>query len=446
MANKNLLTANQMYVDQQNFDVGGEIAKQFGNVMKGYNDFKVKLNEDAMSTAEDLNADAVGVDLMSGESQEWITGEFDRLGTEIATARANGDKKLVRKLETEGAELIGVQNQLGNLLKEHAENKLAGNYSKSADQDMLDLLITKRYTIGKNKDGQVVVNFNKDTDFFLTGKFDEDPVKKEAEIKRIETAIAASESDSEKDSLEVELAQIKGKGFERDWQEEGILLKDLDKHIRVKDDTQGSDYSDQLDELAKQSQKGVGFAASKDKTQKIINAATETTDQLQTSLFDDVFLQDGKTLAEVWAEDPKHKDLDPNKYLKSNGSEYYTYESELKKWTRNKLLTAAENHHGKNAETYGQMTQNEKTTLNAVKNIDNFLAIENPTPNDMLMLGNATTKIEMTTDEDDGVEVYVIKKWSNGDWVEFQSIRKDTDPAVTKRVFQNALGANEQVQ
>ena len=48
MANKNLLTANQMYVDQQNFDVGGEIAKQFGNVMKGYNDFKVKLNEDAM--------------------------------------------------------------------------------------------------------------------------------------------------------------------------------------------------------------------------------------------------------------------------------------------------------------------------------------------------------------------------------------------------------------
>ena len=132
MANKNLLTANQMYVDQQNFDVGGEIAKQFGNVMKGYNDFKVKLNEDAMSTAEDLNGDAVGVDLMSGESQEWITGEFDRLGTEIATARANGNKKLVRKLETEGAELIGVQNQLGNLLKEHAENKLAGRATRWA--------------------------------------------------------------------------------------------------------------------------------------------------------------------------------------------------------------------------------------------------------------------------------------------------------------------------
>ncbi len=445
MANKNLLTANQMYVDQQNFDVGGEIAKQFGNVMKGYNDFKVKLNEDAMSTAEDLNADAVGVDLMSGESQEWITGEFDRLGTEIATARANGNKKLVRKLETEGAELIGVQNQLGNLLKEHAENKLAGNYSKSADQDMLDMLMTKQYTIGRNKAGQVVVNFNKDTDQFLTGKFN-DPIEQEAEIKRIETAIAAAEGEGEKEALKKELEQAKGKGFAKDWQEEGILLKDLDKHIRVKDDAQGSNYSDQLDELAKQSQKGVDFAASKDKTQKIINAATETTDQLQTSLFDDVFLQDGKTLAEVWAEDPKHKDLDPNKYLKSNGANYKEYESELKKWTRNKLLTAAENHHSKNAETYGQMTQNEKATSNAVKNIDNFLAIENPTPNDMLMLGNATTKIEMTTDEDDGVEVYVIKKWSNGDWVEFQSIRKDTDPAVTRRVFQNALGANEQVQ
>ena len=88
----------------------------------------------------------------------------------------------------------------GNLLKEHAENKLAGNYSKSADQDMLDMLMTKQYTIGRNKAGQVVVNFNKDTDQFLTGKFN-DPIEQEAEIKRIETAIAAAEGEGEKEAL-----------------------------------------------------------------------------------------------------------------------------------------------------------------------------------------------------------------------------------------------------
>lgn len=466
MANKNLLTANQMYVDQQSFDVGGEITKQFDNVMKGYNDFKVQLNEDATTVAEGLSADAIGVDLMSDESQDWITGEFDRIGMEIAKARASGNKNLVRKLEMEGADLIGVQSELGNLLKEHAENKLAGNYSTSADQDMLDMLMTKQYTIGRNSAGKIVINFNKDVDQYLTGKFN-DPVEQEAEIKRIQTAINNAEGPQEREALRKELEQAKGKGFAKDWQEEGILLSDLDKHIRVKDDSQGDDYSGLLDELAKQSQKGIEFNVSKDKTQKIVNAATETTDQLQTAIFDETFMQDGKTLAELWTEDLKAgniilgKDLnnediildpnsDPNKYLKSNGSKYKAYEAQLKDWTRNKLMTAAQNHHTNNAQTYQQMSMSERKTQNSVNKINDFLD-GGQDSNSLLTLGDSTTNFSVFTGDgtkgtQEGVEYYAIKKWSNGDWVTYKNVRKDTEEYVLRQIFQQALGQEEEIQ
>ena len=80
MANKNLLTANQAYIDQQNYNVGEDIVNQAGKVMAGYELFKSNLQEEAMKESEELQADAVGVDLMSEESRDWTIEEFDWRG------------------------------------------------------------------------------------------------------------------------------------------------------------------------------------------------------------------------------------------------------------------------------------------------------------------------------------------------------------------------------
>lgn len=493
MANANLLNANQAYVDQQNFDVGGEIVTQFGNVMNSYNNFKIKLNEDATTEAENLNADAIGVDLMSGGAQDWFIKETDRVGMEIAKARASGNKNLVRKLETEGADLIAMQSELGNLLKDHAENKLSGNYSTSADTDMLDLLITGKkdntYTLKRDSEGRVRVFFTPAVDKNLTAgssltdpnltnnKFTDKERQQEydKELVKLES-LKVGATGLKLDEINEKIKALKGKGYAVNWQKEGVLLSDLDKHIRLKDDGQSDMYNSLLKEIGTQAGKDGDFNAIKDKTQKIIKQTTGTTDQIQTALFDDSFLQNGITLSELWAKeleegklsdqfidingDPnnplylnpneelvwKHArhDFNPNQFLKSNGKYYKRYEKQLKEWMQGKLMTAAQNHHTNNEPTYGQLTDSEKKNKNTVNKINDFLAIENPTPNSMLMLGNATTKIEMAIDEASGVESYLIKKWSNGTWVDFQSIRRDTPFGVTKRVFQNALGVQEE--
>jgi len=451
MANKNLLLANQAYLQQANYDPAQDVVKQLGSVLGAQNQFKQKLNEDATEAAENLSQDAVGVDLMSEDGAQFMYNEFDRIGMEIARAKADGNKQLVRKLEMEGADLINEQAALGNLLKDHAQNKLEDNYSSSASTDMLDMLLTKKdYNVEKGSDGKLRIKFKatKENELYLTGLFQDDPAARDAEIASLESQMETADP-TEKKALELRIKQIKGKGLAVDWQEEGVLISDLDKHIRLKNEGQTELFSDQLEEIAKSSQKGQDFAATKDKTTKIIKQTTKGTDNLQTAIFDDGFMQNGETLAEIWAKDPKHKGMDPNKYLRSNGSEYNNYEPELRKWVENKMLLAAENHHNVNSESYNQMTEAERKTANANKNIDNFLAIENPTKNDLLMLGNATTKIEIEkVDDGEGamVDAYVIKKWSNGDWVEWRSIRKNTDPIVAKRVFQDALGANAQVQ
>jgi len=497
MANQSLLNANQAYVDQQNFDVGGEIVTQFGKAMDSYNNFKVKLNEDATIEAENLSAGALGVDLMPDGAQDWFIDETSRIGMEIAKARGSGNKKLVRQLETEGGDLIAMHNELGSLLKDHAENKLSGNYSTSADTDMLDLLITGKkdntYTLKKDSEGRVRIFFNKNipdknltTGSELTdpnptnNEFTKEERKQEydKELARLEASKRNAKHDLELNRIEKRIKALKGKGYAANWQKEGVLLSDLDKHIRLKDDGQSDVYNGHLEKIATQASKEGDFNALEDETQKVIKETTETTDQIQTALFDDSFLQNGKTLAELWTIEleegklsdqfidinnnpntplylnPKEElvwknaghDFNPNQFLKSNGKYYQQYEKQLKKWMQGKLMTAAENHHEKNEKTYGQLTENEKKTKNSTTKINDFLAIKNPTPNDMLMIGSATTKIEMETDENNGVmvEQYVIKKWSNGTWVEFQRIRRDTDPVVTKRVFQNALGVQEE--
>ena len=88
---------------------------------------------------------------------------------------------------------------------------------------MLDMLMTKQYTIGRNKAGKIVINFNKDVDQYLTGKFN-DPVEQKAEIERIQTAINNAEGPQEREALQKELEQVKGKGFAKDWQEDLSLI------------------------------------------------------------------------------------------------------------------------------------------------------------------------------------------------------------------------------
>jgi len=495
MANKNLLEANQAYVNQQNFNVAGEIMSQFGSAMDSYNNFKVKLSEDATTEAENLSANAVGVDLMPDGAQDWITGEFDRLGGEIASARASGDKKLVRKLENEGAELIAMQAELGNLLKDHAENKLSGNYSKSADTDLLDLLITGKknntYTLKKDKNGQVRIYFNKDIpEMNLTagsGLTDPDPSDNEftdeerkqeydKELARLEAVKANATSDLERDEADEAIKALKGKGLAQNWQKEGLLLSDLNKHIRLRDDAQGDLYNSHLDKIAKQANKEQDFASIKDETQKIVKETTGTTDRMQTALFDDTFLQDGKTMAELWAKelaDGKFDEVqipfnttmgglvsgdetqfitldansDPNQFIKSNGKYYKQYEAQLKEWMQGKMMQAAENHHKKNEKTYGQLTESEKQTKNNLTKIGDYFS--NPTDDGLSMLGNETTSFgtmigDGKNNTEEGVEYYTIKKWSNGDWVTWKNIKKDKDQNVLKQIFQQALGVQEQ--
>ena len=394
MANANLMNANAAMLKANEFDVGGEITKQFNNVMTAAEDFSVKLNEDAMSEAENLSVDAVGVDLMSDEAADFTNAEFDRIGMEIATARANGDKKLVRKLEMEGQGLIQTQAQIGDLLKNHAENKLSNNYSTSADQDMLDMLITKQYSME-----------NGDIRAQPTGEV------------------------------------VPGRGQERDWQKEGIKISDLDKHIRVKNDGQSEVYNTKLEDIVSSAEDGKTWDQEKNETQRIISETVDTRDEMQTALFDKSFTQDNKTLAELWAEENEGKD--PNKYLRSSGSLYESNEKETRAWIENKLLTAAEAKHTENYSETAGMTQSESKDYSVNKKVDKFFSDmpegegQEIDKSNLVMLSNSTTKIELS---EDGL-LYDIKTWYKGDWVIKDSYSVNKPQEELKMLFKMNLGS-----
>jgi hypothetical protein len=426
MANANLMNANAAMLKANEFDVGGEITKQFNNVMTAAEDFSVKLNEDAMSEAENLSVDAVGVDLMSDEAADFTNAEFDRIGMEIATARANGDKKLVRKLEMEGQGLIETQAQIGDLLKNHAENKLSNNYSTSADQDMLDMLITKQYSMEKDADGEYRIKFNQNVKLA--------PYGDDVEVlgSSIENGDIRAQPTGE---------VVPGRGQERDWQKEGIKISDLDKHIRVKNDGQSEVYNTKLEDIVSSAEDGKTWDQEKNETQRIISETVDTRDEMQTALFDKSFTQDNKTLAELWAEENEGKD--PNKYLRSSGSLYESNEKETRAWIENKLLTAAEAKHTENYSETAGMTQSESKDYSVNKKVDKFFSDmpegegQEIDKSNLVMLSNSTTKIELS---EDGL-LYDIKTWYKGDWVIKDSYSVNKPQEELKMLFKMNLGS-----
>ena len=463
MANKNLMVANQAMVDANSYDAGTDIANQLGKVMAAQEVFSAQLNEDAMEASEDLSADAIGVDLMSDEAREWTTTEFDRLGTEIATARANGDKKKVRELEMEGANLISMQGQIGNLLKDHAENKLSNNYSKSADQDMLNMLITKKYTIGKDSDGKYRVFFSQDENLHLTEDKSSSwnqtmpfgvPNQKELWQKKYDKAEADGD-ENEMKKLRLEKERLSGKGHSRDWQKEGVLLSDLDKHIRVKDDGQADVFNEQLGKIAKNSNDNKNYNIVQNETQRIITETTDTTDKLQTALFDNAFSQDNKTLAEIYAEENNLSKKDAFAMLRSSGSEYKKNEEKIREWTNNKLTLAAENHHNQNSPSYGEMTDVEKRNQATVQSIDTFFETIDMQggevySNDLNKLNNANTKFvienfefDMGNGQKQTNPAIIVKKWVNGAWVQKNEYPRDKlmqDRETLRQILAEELG------
>ena len=479
MANTSLLNANAALVQANSYDPASEIVSQFGNIMKAENDFRVKLNEEATEASENLAVDAVGIDNMSEEAQAFMHGELDDHGMKIAKARRAGDKNLVRKLEMEGANLIATQNEIGSLLKDHAENKLQGNYSGSADQTLMDMLITKKYTLvreeaeGPNK-GKIKIKFNMQEDHDFTAQYS-DPVKQEEEISRIQSEIQEAKdngTEADVDVLEKELESIKGRGYANDLQNEGVFISDLDKHIRVKNDAQADEYTGLLSNLAENSNKGMEFSADENETKKIIKNVVNSTDNLQTAIYDDSFSQDGKTLAVLWAEELKAGNIkveneegemvtldpneNPNSYLRSSGSKYKDYESSLKEWTEDKLLQGAKNHHkANNQEDNNLNTEAEKRSSAAVSKVDDFMASSGdfsdtgvvPSTNSMINLQNETTKVVWETDGDNKIvepRRWSIQKWTNGAWTEKHNLSFDDTPDdVLSNIFKRELGANQ---
>ena len=449
MANKNLMVANQAMVNADSYDAGADIVNQLGKVMATQEAFTMKLNEDAMEASENLSADAVGVDLMSEEAREWTTSEFDRLGGDIATARANGDKKLVRKLEMEGANLISMQSEIGTILKDHAENKLSNNYSKSADQDMLNMLITDKYTIGKDKNGEYMVYFDQnEKDLHLTEDRTNNwnktmpfgvPNQKELWQKKYDKAEADGDEKQMK-ALNLQKERLQGKGYEKDWQKDGVKLSDLDKHIRVKDDAQADSFSGQLEKISKNSNDNKNYNIVQNETQKLITDTVDTTDKLQTALFDNSFSQNNKTLAQIYAEENNLSEKEAFRMLRSSGSEYKENEDKIREWTSNKLNLAAENHHNQNSPSYGEMSNIEKTNQATIQAVDGFFeTLDNQGgeiyQDDLSKLSNANTKFIINVDGK--IEV---QKWVNGAWTVKNEYDQNEKREVLRQVFAEELG------
>jgi len=429
MANANLLNANQAYVDQQNFDVGSEITGQFDKIMAAKEAYDAKLNEDAVTASENLSADAIGYDLMSKPAQQVLSSDLALLGVNIAKARASGNKKLVRELETQGADLIAMQREIGNLLKDHAENKLSGSYSNSADQNMLDLLINEDYTLKKDDDGKYRIMFTSSRDLTLTP----DPTFNNKTLpfgqpnqmkiwqKRMDKAVAEGDENNIK-KLNLEKERKEGKGYETDWQAEGVLLSDLDRHIRIKDDGQSETFNTQLKKIQTNSNENKNYNIVKAETERIVTDIVDTTDRLQTALFDNPFSQDNKTLAQIYAKEFNLNEREAFEILKSSGKDYFENEDKVRQWTERKLNQAAQNYHNISSPSYGELTNTEKSDKNTMYTLDNFFnALDNKNGDiekvDLNLLNNATTRFKVIEDKKDGSLKYVVDKWSNGMWV-----------------------------
>jgi hypothetical protein len=246
--------------------------------------FEEETEAKAIKNAENLEVDAIGVDLLPEAGKEFMYTEFNRIGEELAEAENRKDRKAVRELKLEGANLIKAQNTIGQMLKDHAEDLLGvdgeGSYSGGSDATMMNMLINKEYTIRKEGKDMVI-------DF--TGP--------------------------------------NGK--------KGIKLEDLDEHIYLKKNDLAVNYDKAIQGVRNAANKGMPF--DKNSFARVVKQTLNTTQKLVASMWDDNFtLKDGQTLKDLWVADPENAGKDPNDYLRTSGKNWN--ENAVRDFANKKLM------------------------------------------------------------------------------------------------------------
>ena len=285
----NLLKLNKELIESKQSNVGEQIATQVGNVFSALKKFEDDTEALAIENADLLEADAIGVDLLPDAGKEFIYGEFTRIGEEMADAVNRKDKKRIRDLKLEGANLIAAQNTIGQMLKDHANDLFGtggeGNYSKGSNKLMMNMLMNKEYSI--RKDGkEMVIDFNGPN-----GK-------------------------------------------------KGVKITDLDKHVYLKMDDLAVNYDNEIKNIRRAAINGLPFE--KDAFAKVVNQTLNTVPKLVSSIWDDSFtLKDGKTMKELWEADPINAGKDANQYLRSGGDNWD--ESAVREFAKEKLMQGGTN-------------------------------------------------------------------------------------------------------
>ena len=285
----NLLKLNKDLIESKQSNVGEQIATQVGNVFSALKKFEDDTEALAIENADLLEADAIGVDLLPEAGKEFVYGEFTRIGEEMADAVNRKDKKRIRDLKLEGANLIAAQNTIGQMLKDHANDLFGtggeGNYSKGSNKLMMNMLMNKEYSI--RKDGkEMVIDFNGPN-----GK-------------------------------------------------KGVKITDLDKHVYLKIDDLAINYDNEIKNIRQAAIKGLPFE--KDAFAKVVNQTLNTVPKLVSSIWDDSFtLKDGKTMKELWEAEPKNAGKDANQYLRSGGDNWD--ENAVREFAKEKLMQGGTN-------------------------------------------------------------------------------------------------------
>ena len=262
---------------------------QVGNVFSALKKFEDDTEALAIENADLLEADAIGVDLLPEAGKEFMYSEFTRIGEEMADAVNRKDKKRIRDLKLEGANLIAAQNTIGQMLKDHAGDLFGtggeGNYSKGSNKLMMNMLMNKEYSI--RKDGkEMVIDFNGPN-----GK-------------------------------------------------KGVKITDLDKHVYLKMDDLAVNYDKEINNIRRSANKGLPFE--KDQLARVVNQTLNTVPKLVSSIWDDSFtLKDGKTMKELWEADPINAGKDANQYLRSGGDNWD--ESAVREFAKEKLMQGGTN-------------------------------------------------------------------------------------------------------
>ena len=282
--NTNLVKLDKELALSQQDNTVTEITKQVGNVMGALQKFEEETEAKAIKNAENLEVDAIGVDLLPEAGKEFMYTEFNRIGEELAEAENRKDRKAVRELKLEGANLIKAQNTIGQMLKDHAEDLLGvdgeGSYSGGSDKTMMNMLINKEYTI--RKDGKDMV---------------------------------------------IDFTGPNGK--------KGIKLEDLDEHIYLKKNDLAVNYDKEINNIRNSANKGLPFE--KDKLSRVVKQTLNTTQKLVASMWDDNFtLKGGQTLKDLWVADPENAGKDPNDYLRTSGSNWD--ENAVREFANKKLM------------------------------------------------------------------------------------------------------------